>query len=229
MNIEMVGINLYFIWLPIDLFNYYLIVMFHIGLDSFIPPSCLLAPLLVCTLHSLYNFFKVSDNGESIDNSVAYLHVLSIYDFLISSILLKAIVCDCPHLGVVMCYVFRLLILLPCKSWWCKEYNKLRSPVFDVKEHLVNLTISYRKYLNVNRLSHEDGNVNPYRVIGWGGGEVGGLKSPMLRLPWPIEAECNWFRVTSVSLLMGIAYTYKLVTPPLRHTISIHIFEFTSC
>ena len=49
-----VGINLYFLWLPTDLFNHYLIAMFHICLDSFIPPSCLSAPLLLFTQFHIF-------------------------------------------------------------------------------------------------------------------------------------------------------------------------------
>ena len=38
-----------------------------------------------------------------------------------------------PHLSLAVCYIFHLLIPLPCKTWFYKDYNRnCKNPVLDV-------------------------------------------------------------------------------------------------
>ena len=70
--------------------------------------------------------------------STTYHMWASLSDILFSSILEKYIVCDVcglrtPHLSLVVCYIFHLLIPLLCKTWFYKDCNtNCKNPVLDV-------------------------------------------------------------------------------------------------
>ena len=71
-------------------------------------------------------------------NSTTYPMGASLSDILFSFVLEKYIVCDVcglrsPHLSLVVCYIFHLLIPLLCKTWFYKDCNRnCKIPVLDV-------------------------------------------------------------------------------------------------